>query len=83
VPVLSPKAKWIRKAQECIAQDADFEELSSSRTSNGGCNLYEDFQRIVTKYKERGSNVKQHHIEYKYMRISKNKITESIVVSFD
>jgi hypothetical protein len=58
VPILSPKSKHKKGAQ-----DAAFEELLNSRTTNGGRNLYGDFQKIVSKYKERGFHVKRHHIE--------------------
>jgi hypothetical protein len=72
-PVLSPKFRSIKKAQESVAQEAALDELILMKSSNGGKKKYGDIITIVTKYKERGFNVERHHIEYRLELRNKGK----------
>jgi hypothetical protein len=77
--VSSPKSRKIKKDQDRVAQDAAFKELLLVRSSNGGQKKYGDIKAIVSKYQNRGFNVKRHHLEYRLeLRVLGKKCHEKI-----
>jgi hypothetical protein len=62
----SPKSRKIKKYQDKVAQQADFEELLLVCSANGSQKKkYGYLQSIVCKYQKRGFNVERHHLEYR------------------